>query len=91
VDKGGGHHSADPLKLAHRQISRVEDIVSFRFERPKSYEYRAGQWFVVTFSGPTEPYTHHFSHSNSPLEPELESTTRLRTREKPQVYATGPA
>lgn len=68
----------------------MEDIVSFRFERPKSYEYRAGQWFIVTFSGPTETYTHHFSHSNSPLEPELEFATRLRTHERPQVYATGP-
>ena len=55
--------------------------MSFRFERPKSYEYRAGQWFVVTFSGPKEPYTHHFSHSNSPLKPELEFTTRLRGSE----------
>ena len=55
--------------------------MSFRFERPKSYEYRAGQWFVITFPGPTEPYTHHFSHSNSPLEPELEFTTRLRGSE----------
>jgi ferredoxin-NADP reductase len=64
--------------------------VSFRFERPKSYEYRAGQWFVITFPGPTEPYTHHFSHSNSPLEPELEFTTRLRGSEFKNALSTLP-
>jgi ferredoxin-NADP reductase len=64
-----------------RKTPRVEDIVSFGFERPPGYEYRAGQWFVTTFPGPDEPYTHHFSHSNSPLEPELELTTRLRGSE----------
>ena len=55
--------------------------MSFGFERRPGYEYRAGQWFVITFPGPLEPYTHHFSHSNSPLEPELEFTTRMRGSE----------
>lgn len=63
------------------KIPRVADIVSFRLERPSGYEYRAGQWFVITFPGPREPYYHHFSYSNSPLEPELEFTTRLRGSE----------
>lgn len=36
---------------------------------------------MVTFPGPLEPYTHHFSHSNSPSEPELEFTTRMRGSE----------
>jgi ferredoxin-NADP reductase len=69
-----------PSRLIEK-TPRVEDIVSFRFERPQGYEYRAGQWFVITFPGPLEPRTHHFSHSNSPLEPELEFTTRLRGSE----------
>lgn len=69
-----------PSRLVEK-IPRVADIVSFRFERPTGYEYLAGQWFIVTFSGPLGPYTHHFSHSNSPLEPELEFTTRLRGSE----------
>jgi ferredoxin-NADP reductase len=60
------------------KISRVADIVSFRFERPPGHEYRAGQWFVITFPGSTEPYEHHFSYSSSPTEPFLEFTTRLR-------------
>lgn len=63
------------------KIPRVADIVTFRFERPPGYEYRAGQWFVITFPGPTEPYEHHFSHSSSPSEPFLEFTTRLRGSE----------
>ncbi len=33
---------------------------------------------MVTFPGPLEPYTHHFSYSGSPLELELEFTTRMR-------------
>lgn len=57
---------------------RVTDIVSFRLERPQGYEYQAGQWFVLSLPGPTEPHTHHFSHSSSPLDPDLEFTTRLR-------------
>jgi ferredoxin-NADP reductase len=59
----------------------VADIVTFRFERPSGYEYEAGQWFVITFPGPAEPYVHHFSHSDSPLESHLEFTTRLRGTE----------
>ncbi len=69
-----------PSRLIQK-VPRVADIVSFRFERPPQYQYRAGQWFVINFSGPEVPYTHHFSHSSSPLEPELEFTTRLRGTE----------
>jgi ferredoxin-NADP reductase len=57
---------------------RVEDIVTFRFERPSGYHYRPGQWLVITFQGPDGPLDHHFSHSSSPTEPWVEFTTRLR-------------
>jgi ferredoxin-NADP reductase len=62
------------------KVPRVADIVSFRFKRPEAYRFQAGQWFVITFSGPDpeEPWEHHFSHSDSPTEPWLEFTTRLR-------------
>jgi ferredoxin-NADP reductase len=63
------------------KIPRVADIVTFQLERPPEYEYQAGQWFVVAFPGPVEPWVHHFSHSNSPAEPFLEFTTRLRGSE----------
>lgn len=65
-----------------KKIPRVGDIVSFVLERPHGYEYQAGQWFVFSFPHtPGEPYVHHFSHSNSPTEPVLEFTTRLRGSE----------
>ncbi len=62
------------------KLPRVGDIVSFRFERPEPYRFQAGQWFVITFSTARakEPWEHHFSHSDSPLQPWLEFTTRLR-------------
>ncbi len=63
------------------KIPRVADIVTFQFERPRDYHFKAGQWFVVTFPRPAEPWVHHFSHSNSPTEPLLEFTTRLRGSE----------
>ena len=63
------------------KFPRVEDIVTFRFERPPGYHYRAGQWLVITFQGPDGPLDHHFSHSSSPTEPWVEFTTRLRDSE----------
>jgi glycine betaine catabolism B len=63
------------------KIPRAADIVTFRFERPAGHRYQAGQWFVVTFPGPAEPYSHHFSYSSSPTEPWLEFTTRVRASE----------
>jgi glycine betaine catabolism B len=60
------------------KMPRVADIVTFQFERPLGYDYRAGQWFVITFAGPAGEYVHHFSHSNSPADPLLEFTTRVR-------------
>ncbi len=63
------------------KIPRVADIVTFQFERPRDYHFKAGQWFVVTLPSAAEPWVHHFSHSNSPTEPVLEFTTRLRGSE----------
>ncbi len=60
---------------------RVADIVSFRFDKPPGYEYVPGQWFVVEFTDATGTHGHHFSHSNSPNDLELEFTTRLRGTE----------
>ena len=70
-----------PSKFLEK-IPQVGDIVSFRLERPEGYQYQAGQWLVITFAHPPgEPSAHHFSHSNSPTEPVLEFTTRLRGSE----------
>jgi glycine betaine catabolism B len=64
--------------------------VTFQFERPQGYAYQAGQWFVLTLPGPSEPYVHHFSHSNSPHEPTLEFTTRLRDSQFKNALAALP-
>jgi glycine betaine catabolism B len=64
-------------------VPRVADIVSFRFNRPEAYRFKAGQWFVITFpsTDPEEPWEHHFSHSDSPSDPWMEFTTHLRGSE----------
>ncbi len=61
------------------KLARTPGTMSFRFERPDGYDYRAGQWFVITLPGPgsEEERTHHFTLSSSPTEPHLEFTTRL--------------
>ena len=65
------------------KVPRVEDIVSFRFERPDGYRYQPGQWLVITLpdsvgaESPTadsasdsdRAHTHHFSLSSSPVRP----------------------
>ncbi len=60
------------------KIPRAADVVSFRFERPPDFDYRPGQWAVLTIPGPDGTMTHHFTYSSSPTEPWLEMTTRLR-------------
>jgi ferredoxin-NADP reductase len=62
------------------KVPRVVDIVSFRFKRPEAYRFQAGQWFVVSFpsADAAEPWEHHFSHSDSPSDPWMEFTTRMR-------------
>jgi ferredoxin-NADP reductase len=52
-------------------------ICAFRFLRPDTYEFAAGQWFVITIPSGDGPLTKHFTHSSSPTEPFLEFTTRL--------------
>lgn len=52
-------------------------IRGFRFVRPVTYEFTAGQWFVITIPSEDGPLTKHFTHSSSPTEPFLEFTTRL--------------
>jgi ferredoxin-NADP reductase len=83
-----------PAKTFHtrlkEKIPRAADIVTFRFERPHGYDYRAGQWFAITIPRPEGPYDHHFSHSSSPSEPFLELTTRLRGSEFKNVLAALP-
>jgi ferredoxin-NADP reductase len=72
-----------PTTLTEK-IARTPGTMSFRFARPRGFEYRAGQWFVLGLppaSSPTDPadgpLEKHFTFSSSPTEPFLEFTTRL--------------
>jgi ferredoxin-NADP reductase len=66
------------------KIARTPGTMSFRFARPRGFEYQAGRWFVLSLppgSSPTDPLDgpleKHFTFSSSPTESFLEFTTRL--------------
>ncbi|MFH0848953.1 MAG: FAD-dependent oxidoreductase [archaeon] len=63
-------------------IPRSSDVASFRFERPKDFEYKCGQFFFVTVMKDRQALVHHFSFSSSPTEQShIEFTTVLRDSE----------
>lgn len=53
------------------------DIVTFRFERPDGYSFKAGQWFTLQLETDEGPESHTFSHSTAPGDDYLELTTRI--------------
>ena len=60
----------------------AEDTMSFRFEKPRSFLFKAGQYIDLTLLG-SEPggsngLTHTFSIASSPWSEELVVTTRMR-------------
>src|SRR5439155_12644697 len=60
----------------------AEDTMSFRFEKPRSFLFKAGQYIDLTLLG-SEPggsngLTHTFSIASSPSSEELVVTTRMR-------------
>jgi ferredoxin-NADP reductase len=59
------------------KIPRSGDTTSYRFSRPSSYTFKAGQWYTITIPSPDGPLDHHFSHADSPTESHIELTTRL--------------
>jgi len=63
------------------------DIVTFRFERPSGYTFRAGQWFTLRIQTAEGPGTHTFSHSSAPDDGYLELTTRLSPSAYKQALA----
>ena len=58
-------------------VPRTPGTVSFRFEKPKSFTYKAGQWFILTVPSAEGPLVHRFTFSSAPTEPFLEFTTRM--------------
>ncbi len=55
-------------------IRRTPNVKSFRFARPRSFDYRPGQYIYVKLSS---GLSSHFTISSSPTEPFLEFTKRL--------------
>jgi len=60
----------------------AEGTMAFRFEKPHSFVFKAGQYIDLTLSpsgsGPANELTHTFSIASSPFEKELVVTTRMR-------------
>jgi len=68
-------------KHTTRFIRREEvaaDTMSFFFERPKGFEYKAGQHVTVELEAGGEKRSHTFTLSSAPHEEELTITTRMR-------------
>jgi ferredoxin-NADP reductase len=59
-------------------IKRTHDVKSFRFSRPSSFEYKAGQFMFVTIPSEEGELRKHFTLSSSPTEKEfIEMTKKL--------------
>jgi len=59
-------------------IKRTHDVKSFRFLRPSSFEYNAGQYMFVTIPSEDGELKKHFTISSSPTEEDfIELTKRL--------------
>jgi ferredoxin-NADP reductase len=72
----------------------AEGTMAFRFEKPKHFVFRAGQYIDLTLSGshPELPdgLTHTFSIASSPCDEELVVATRLRGTAFKQVISILP-
>ena len=49
-------------------VERTHDVKSFRFSRPSSFEYKAGQFMFVTIPSENGELKKHFTISSSPTE-----------------------
>jgi len=59
-------------------ISRTYNVKSFRFPRPASLDYKAGQFMFVTIKAGNETLRKHFSFSSSPTDKDfIEFTKKL--------------
>ncbi len=63
-------------------IQRTSEVKSFRFERPKGFEFIAGQFMFITLRREGKSLTKHFTISSSPTETDfLEMTKKLTGHE----------
>jgi len=60
-------------------IKRTHDVKSFRFSRPLSFEYKAGQFMFVTIPSEDGELKKHFTISSSPTEPDFIELTKKLT------------
>ena len=49
-------------------IKRIHDVKSFRFRRPEGFEYKPGQYILVSLTVEGKVVTKAFSLSSSPTE-----------------------
>ncbi len=63
-------------------IQRTYNVKSFRFKRPQSLDYKAGQFLVITINAGSQKLKKHFSLSSSPTEKDhIEFTKKLTGHE----------
>ncbi len=66
----------------HEIIKRTHDVKSFRFIRPKGFDYDPGQFLFVTILNEGKKITKHFTISSSPTEKEfIEFTKKITDHE----------
>jgi ferredoxin-NADP reductase len=63
-------------------IKRTYNVSSFRFSRPESFDYKAGQFIFVTIRIGDEEARKHFTLSSSPTEKEFIEFTKKFTGHK---------
>jgi len=62
-------------------ISRTYNVKSFRFSKPTSFIYKAGQFMFITIKNEEQEITKHFTISSSPTEDFLEFTKKITNHE----------
>jgi ferredoxin-NADP reductase len=60
-------------------ITRTYNVKSFRFPKPDSFSYKAGQFMFVTVKSGTQQLRKHFSISSSPTETDFVEFTKKIT------------
>jgi ferredoxin-NADP reductase len=60
-------------------ITRTYNVKSFRFPKPDSFSYKAGQFMFVTVESGTQQLRKHFSISSSPTETDFVEFTKKIT------------
>lgn len=83
-----------PRTTLVERVEAAEGTMSFRFEKPAGFEYRAGQFADYTLLSPTETdpegNIRGFTLSSAPFENTLMATTRMRDTAFKRILKTLP-